>query len=214
MATSARPYRPRTSARVFPRRPFMAAFGMLLFTFLLYLVEAYDQTTSLALNDEDGIVARDPSHLVGVVWAPLLHSGWPHLESNAPFFLIFGFLVLAGGLRQFIAVTAVIWVVSGLGVWLIAPPGSVTVGASGVIFGWLVFLLFRGFFSGSLKQILLAVVLFLLWGGVLVGLLPGDPHVSWQAHLFGALAGILCARMVASADRSRAIRSREPVIRQ
>ena len=214
MATSARPYRPRSSARIFPRRPFLAAVGMLLFTFVLYLVEAYDQTTGQALDRDDGIVARDPHHLVGILWAPLLHGGWAHLESNAPFFLIFGFLVLAGGLRQFIVVTAFIWALSGLGVWLISPPGVPTVGASGVIFGWLVFLLFRGFFSGSLKQILLAVVLFLLWGGVLLGVLPGDPGVSWQAHLFGALAGILCARMVASADRNRASRSREPVIRQ
>jgi len=78
-----------------------------------------------------------------------------------------------------------------------------TIGASGVIFGWLTFLLVRGFFARSLKQIVLALVLFLIWGGVLWGVLPTDAHISWQAHLFGALAGVLAAWMVARADRGR-----------
>ncbi len=192
-------------------RPFSAAATMLLFTFALYVIEAYDVSTGLRLDAEDGIVAGDPDHLVGVLWAPLLHAGWLHLWSNTLPFLIFGFLAMAGGLRQFLFVTAVIWVISGLGVWLLSPQGSVTVGASGVIFGWLMFLLFRGFFAGSVKQILLAVVLFFFWGGVLFGVIPGQPGISWQAHLFGALAGILCARMVARADRQRRL-SQEPVM--
>ena len=70
-------------------------------------------------------------------------------------------------------------------------------------FGWLVFLLARGFFARSLRQIALAVVLFAIWGGVLLGVLPGSPQVSWQGHLFGALAGLLCALLVARADRGR-----------
>jgi membrane associated rhomboid family serine protease len=195
--------RRRPPARVLPARPFMAAATMLLFTAGLYLVEVYNVSTGDVLDDNDGIVARNTDHLVGVLWAPLLHGSWLHLEANTPLFLVLGFLVMAGGLRQFIVVTATIWLLSGLGVWLIAPPGTVTVGASGVIFGWLVFLLFRGFFAGSAKQILLAVVLFFLWGGVLFGLLPGQPGISWQAHLFGALGGVLAARIVAGADRRR-----------
>ena len=83
------------------------------------------------------------------------------------------------------------------------PDGTYTVGASGVIFGWLAFLLVRGFFAGSVKQILLAAVLFMIWGGVLWGVLPSDPHISWQGHLFGALAGVLAAWLVARADRGR-----------
>lgn len=192
-------------------RPLFAAATMLLFTFALYLIEAYDVSTGLRLDKEEGIVAGDPDHLWGVLSAPLLHDGWQHLWSNTLPFLIFGFLAMAGGLRQFISVTSVIWVISGMGVWLLSPQGSVTVGASGVIFGWLMFLLFRGFFAGSLKQILLAAVLFFFWGTILFGVIPGQPHISWQAHLFGALAGILCARMVARADRHRRP-SQEPVM--
>ncbi|MDT7593751.1 MAG: hypothetical protein QOH45_3282 [Pseudonocardiales bacterium] len=181
----------------------MAAMTMLLFTFLLYVVEAYDASTGQSLDAEGGIFARDPSHLDGVLFAPLLHASWAHLESNTLPFLIFGFLAMAGGFGQFVGVTALVWLVSGLGVWVFSPPGTDTVGASGVIFGWLVFLLFRGFLAGSAKQILLAVVLFFLWGGVLFGLLPGQPGISWQAHLFGALGGVLAARIVAGADRRR-----------
>ena len=86
-------------------------------------------------------------------------------------------------------VTATIWLLGGAARVVVRPDDAYTVGASGVIFGWLTFLLVRGFFARSLKQIVLALVLFLIWGGVLSGVLPGRRAVSWQAHLFGALAG-------------------------
>lgn len=192
----------RPAARVLPPSPIRAMITMLLFTGVLYGTEFVDQATGNSLDD-DGIVARRLDGLDGVLWAPLLHGSWAHLIANTLPFLIFGFLAMAGGIRQFVLVTAMIWVISGVGVWLTAPPNTVTVGASGVIFGWLVFLLARGFFARSGRQIVLAVVLFMLWGGILFGVLPGQAGISWQAHLFGALAGLLAARLVASADRRR-----------
>jgi len=190
----------RSIARVLPPSPVAAALVMLAFTALLYVVEAVDQVTALQL-DRDGIVSRNLDGLWGIVWAPYLHSGWPHLLANTVPFLVFGFLAMAGGIRQWIVVTATIWLISGFGVWLLGPPDTYTVGASGVIFGWLVFLLARGFFARSARQIGLAVVLFAVWGSVLFGVLPGQPGISWQAHLFGALAGLLAASAVARADR-------------
>jgi membrane associated rhomboid family serine protease len=204
MATPAGP-------RLLPPRPFLAAALMLLFTGLLYAIELYNSAVGNALTDNDCIVPREPSRLDGVLLAPLLHLGWQHLEGNAPWFLLFGFLAMAGGFGQFLLVTSVVWLVSGLGVWLISPSGSCTVGVSGVIFGWLMFLLFRGFYTRSATQILLAVVLLVFWGGLLLGLIPGDPQVSWQAHLFGALGGILAARMV---SRARQRAPKEPVMPQ
>jgi membrane associated rhomboid family serine protease len=198
-------YRRRSIYRVLPARPFAAAATMLLFTFLLYVVDAYDQSTGQMLDREDGIIARDPNHLFGILTAPLLHAGWPHLESNTLPFLIFGFLAMAVGLGRWLAVTAIIWVVGGLGVWLVGPSGSSTIGASGVIFGWLTFLLARGFFNRSGKQILLALVLLFLWGGILLGVLPGNPGVSWQAHLFGALGGVLAAWVMAIRRRGSGV---------
>ncbi|HEY1972798.1 MAG TPA: rhomboid family intramembrane serine protease [Pseudonocardia sp.] len=204
-----RSYPHRTPARLLPSRPFAAAVFMLAFTALLYVLEFVDLTGGQSLSKSECIVPRQPDRLADVLIAPLLHAGWWHVNSNALGFLLFGFLAMAAGIGRFIAVTVIVWLVSGLGVWLIAPSNSCTVGASGVIFGWLMYLLFRGFFNRSARQILLAVVLLVLWGGVLWGLLPGQPGVSWQAHLFGAIGGILAARMMAKLDRRR---PEEPVM--
>ncbi|MGH3991793.1 MAG: rhomboid family intramembrane serine protease, partial [Pseudonocardiaceae bacterium] len=140
--------------------------------------------------------------LDGVLWAPLLHAGWPHLAANTVPVLVLGFLALAGGVTQFVMVTGTVWIVGGLGTWLIAGGGT-HIGASILIFGWMVFLLVRGFYARSAGQITLAGMLFLLWGGMLWGVLTGMPGVSWEGHLFGALGGLLAARFVASANRAR-----------
>ena len=191
----------RSTARILPARPLSALGTMLSFTALLWVLEFYDQATGQRL-DADGIVPRTESGLEGIVWAPLLHGGWAHLIANTLPFLIFGFLVLANGVGRFLLVTAVVWLLGGLGVWLVAEPGTVTIGMSGVIFGWLAYLLVRGFFARSGAQILLALVLFFFYGGILLGVLPGQPGVSWQGHLFGALAGVLAAWLVARRRRS------------
>jgi membrane associated rhomboid family serine protease len=191
----------RSLARVIPAQPALAAVTMLAFTALLYLSEALDQFTPLDLDD-DGIRPWSLDGLDGILWAPLLHGGWGHLFSNTVPFLVFGFLAMAGGIRQWLGVTAIIWLVGGLGVWLTGgSPLTSHIGASGVIFGWLAFLLARGFFARSGRQIALAAVLLFLWGGLLWGVLPGAPDVSWQAHLCGALAGVLAARVVARPSR-------------
>jgi membrane associated rhomboid family serine protease len=185
-----------STVRVFPAQPLRAAGTMVSFTAVLWVLEFYDQLTGQRL-DQDGIVPRTTTGLEGILWAPLLHGGWAHLIANTLPFLIFGFLVLANGIGRFVAVTAIVWLLGGLGVWLTAADGSVTIGMSGVIFGWLTYLLVRGFFARSPAQIVLAVVVFLLWGGILLGVLPGQEGVSWQGHLFGALAGVLAAWLVA-----------------
>ena len=192
----------RSLAKVLPPQPALSAVIMIAFTAVLYLTELVDQLTPLYLDD-DGIIPRTLPGLEGIIWAPLLHGGWPHLLANTIPFLVFGFLAMAGGIRQWALVTATIWVVGGLGVWLVGPDGVSTIGASGVIFGWLAFLLVRGFFARSVRQILLAVVLLFFWGGVLWGVLPGQEGISWQGHLFGAVAGILAAWVVSRADRRR-----------
>ncbi len=170
------------------------------FVALLYLVELIDVVLPAEL-DGYGIVARSPSGLDGIAWAPLLHGGWGHLVANTVPVLVFAFLAMAGGLGRWVAVTLTIWLVAGIGVWLTAPPATVTLGASGLAFGWLAFLLVRGVFTRSIAQLALAVVLFALWGGMLWGVLPGTPGVSWQGHLFGALGGVLAAWLVARGDR-------------
>ncbi|TQJ05713.1 rhomboid family protein [Amycolatopsis cihanbeyliensis] len=185
-----------------PANPRAAAIVAVAFAALLYLVELADVIIPAEL-DHGGIVARTLSGLDGIVWAPLLHAGWGHLLSNTVPVLVFGFLAMASGFAQWAMVTATIWIVGGLGVWLLGPSDAFTVGASGLAFGWLAFLLVRGIFNRSAGQLIVAAVLLLLWGGMLWGLLPGNPGISWQGHLFGALAGVLAAWLVARADRAR-----------
>lgn len=148
-----------------------------------------------------GIRPRSLVGLWGIADAPLLHASWGHLAANIIPFAIFGFLILIAGGRQFVAVTVLVWVVSGAGVWLTAAAGTVTVGVSTLVFGWLAFLVLRGVFSRRLAQIALGLVLLALWGGIFWGVLPGRADISWQGHLFGALAGALAAFLVAKADR-------------
>lgn len=186
-----------------PKEPLRAAIVVGAATVLLYLVELVDVILPADL-DTNGIIPRTLGGLDGIVWMPFLHGGWPHLLSNTLPFLVLGFLVFANGLGQWIAVTATIWIVGGVGVWLTGASGSVHVGASGVIFGWMLFLLVRGVFNRSFRQLAVAVVLLAYWGTMLFGVLPGDPGISWQGHLFGALGGVLAAWLVSVANKGTA----------
>ncbi|HYQ65454.1 rhomboid family intramembrane serine protease [Actinophytocola sp.] len=191
--------------RILPPRPLQALIVIASFTALLYLIELVDAAMSGRL-DQFGIQPRSLGGLDGVIWAPLLHHGWAHLFANTLPVLLFGFLAMSNGVGPWIAVTATIWLFSGLGVWLVGDTGT-TVGASGLAFGWLAFLLVRGIFNGSFGQIVIAGLLFLYWGSTLLGVLPGNPGVSWQGHLFGAIGGILAAWLVSLANRTRSASS-------
>lgn len=150
-----------------------------------------------------GIEPRRVDGLIGVLTAPFVHAGWSHLVANAVPLLIFGFLLMVNGAKQFVAVTVLVWLVSGVGVWLTGGGGSVVVGASGVVFGWLAYLVVRGVFTRNVGQILVGLVLLALWGGVFWGVLPGANGISWQAHLFGAIGGVLAAFLASKADGPR-----------
>ena len=159
---------------------------------VMWALELLDAVTLNAL-DSFGIQPRQLSELPNILWAPLLHFGWPHLISNSVPFLVLGVLTYLSGTGRFVATTLISAIVSGLTAWLLAPPGSITAGASGVIFGYLTYLLVRGFYTRKIGQILLAVVVFAIYGTVLLGVLPGAPGVSWQAHLGGAIGGVVAA---------------------
>lgn len=188
--------------RVLPAAPMRAGIVIGSFTVVLYLVTLVNMLAFHGSLRQFGIGPRTVSGLPGVVWAPLIHDGWAHLFGNTIPVLVFGFLAMSAGIGPWIATTVLIWLVSGFGVWLTG--GAVTVGASGIVFGWLAFLLVRGVFNRSAGQLTVAVVLLLFWGSTLLGLLPGlHPGISWQGHLFGALGGILAAWLAAMANRRR-----------
>lgn len=185
-----------------PPRPLVAAQVIAGFVALLYVVELVDTLMGHRL-DGAGVRPREVDGLDGIVFAPLLHYGWAHLVANTVPLLVFGFLILLAGVARWLAVTGVVWVVGGVGTWLTGQPHTLHLGASVLAFGWLVYLLLRGIFSRNASQVALGVILLLVYGGVLWGILPGQPGISWQGHLFGALGGALAAWWFGARDRTR-----------
>jgi membrane associated rhomboid family serine protease len=174
------------------------------FVLLLFIIEVVNLLMFHSLNRTFGLRPRSPDGLLDIFTFPLLHANFGHLISNSFPLIIFGFLVLMSGLRIFLTTMALSWLGSGLVVWLIGDSG-ITVGASGLVFGFFAFLLVRGFFNRSWWQILLSAVLFMVYGGILFGILPTVAYfVSWQAHLGGALGGVAAAIVLSPGiNRSR-----------
>jgi membrane associated rhomboid family serine protease len=141
-----------------------------------------------------GVVPRTERGLLGVLFAPFLHGNLQHLMANTIPLLIFGWLVMLRDHRHFALVTLAGALGSGAASWLLGAPGSVHVGASGVVFGYFGFLLLAGWYARSVTSVALSVLVAVLWGGMIAGVLPGTPGVSWQGHLGGLLGGVLMAR--------------------
>ena len=161
----------------------------------MWIVEGADRIADGRL-DAYGIEPRDVDGLDGIVFAPFLHAGWDHLIGNTVPFLLLGLAIALGGVARVAVVTAVVALVGGLGTWLVAPEHTVHIGASGIVFGFASYLVARGVYSRSLPQIALGLVVVAVWGTTLLrGLVPED-GISWQGHLFGAIGGILAARML------------------
>lgn len=176
-----------------PSRSYVAARGIAIIVGLLYVVEIADNISGHAVDRDLGLKTRNISDIWAIATSPFVHVGWNHLLGNTLPLLILGFMVLLSGWREFARVCVIAMVGAGLGAWLFSPSHSITLGASGVIMGLLTYLLARGFYTRKLGQILIALLTFALFGGLLWGLLPTDPHVSWQAHAGGAIGGVLAA---------------------
>src|SRR5215211_8307720 len=178
--------------RTVPARPGWAALIMLAMLAGMWMLELLDQLSGNEL-DQFGIHAQEVDGLPEILTAPFLHAGWDHLISNSLPFYVLGFLVLLSGLARWLASSLIIIVVSGMAAWSLTPAHTIILGASGLIFGWLTYLLFRGIWSRRPAQVVVAVLVLLVYGGLIWGVLPGAVGVSWQAHLGGAVGGIFAA---------------------
>ena len=147
-----------------------------------------------------GIHPLDPSGLPYIVTAPLLHANLEHIVSNSLPGALFAYLVGYSGKRVFWEVTGLVVLIGGLGTWLLGGVGTNHIGASGLVYGWLTYLIVRGFFNRSLSQILTGLVLGFFYSGLIYGVLPGTEGVSWQAHLFGAVGGFVAGMVITSDD--------------
>ncbi|GCL49633.1 putative peptidase [Microcystis aeruginosa NIES-3804] len=168
------------------------------FVAIFWLLEILDQFVFRGSLDFFGIIPHQVMGLRGILFAPFLHGDFPHLIANTVPFLILGWLVMLQETSDFFIVTGLTMLVGGLGVWLFAAPGSIHIGASILIFGYLGFLLLRGYFQRNIPSILLSILVFLLYGGTIWGVLPSHQGISWQGHLFGFLGGVLAAKLIAT----------------
>jgi membrane associated rhomboid family serine protease len=163
---------------------------------LAWGVELVDQVVFRGSLDRYGIQPRTVTGLWGILAAPVLHAGWLHVAANTLPFVVLGWLVMLRRTSDFLVVTVLAVVIGGLGVWVFGAGNSVHVGASGLIFGYLGYLLARGFFERSVWAVVLGLVALVLYGGVLWGVLPGQPGISWEGHLFGFFGGVVAARLL------------------
>jgi membrane associated rhomboid family serine protease len=153
------------------------------------------------LSRHFGIVAREPSRLPDIFTAPFLHWSFSHIEANsAPLFAL-GFFAAYRGIRRFVVVSVLIIVVSGLGAWLFSGGHTDDAGASGVIYGYFGYVVVRGVVERHVIDVLVGIVVAVSYWSILAGVLPSDPHISWQAHLFGLIGGIVAALLLRQRTR-------------
>ncbi|RON58257.1 rhomboid family intramembrane serine protease [Pseudomonas frederiksbergensis] len=171
--------------------------GLAIFMVALQVLNAVTGYSLLAF----GLVPRTLYGLPGILTSPFLHASFSHLSANLIPFLILGILVIIDGLNRFIAVSAIIIGLGGLLVWLFGFSG-VHIGASSWVFGLWAYILSRAWFQHSWGNLITAVVVALLYGGLVFGFLPRH-GVSFEGHLAGAFAGFIAAKVLLSAPGNR-----------
>jgi len=176
---------------------------------LMWSIEIIDIFVLRGSLDRFGIRPHSIAGLWGILFAPFLHGGFSHLIANTLPFITLGWLVMLQETSDFFIVTAIAMVVGGLGTWLTGSPDSVHIGASGVVFGYLGFLLFRGYFLRNMPSIAVSVIVGVFYGGLIWGVLPLQVGVSWQGHLFGFIGGAIAAKFLSVDTRTKSKNSEQ-----
>ena len=187
-ATTSAPERSRLVTMVSPLVPVAVMVAV------MWFLEIIDVPLDGEL-DGYGIRPRELGGLDGVVFAPFLHAGFDHLVANTLPFVILGGVIALGSTKHFAQVTIIAGLICGLGTWLTGQSHSIHLGASGLIFGYLTYLIVRGFYARRASYIVIGLVIAVVYGGVLWGVLP-SPGISWQGHLFGAIGGVVAASAI------------------
>ncbi len=140
-----------------------------------------------------GTFPRTVHGLTGIPLSPFLHGSFGHVVSNSIPFLVLGGLIALRGRQVLLRVSFIVIGLGGAGVWALGRP-AIHIGASGLVFGYFGYLVARGWYERKLGSILMAIAVIILYGGLIVGVIPARSLVSWEAHLFGLIAGVLAAR--------------------
>jgi membrane associated rhomboid family serine protease len=181
---------------------------------LMWVIEVINTLDANKL-DRDGIYPRNVGRLWAIFTAPFLHASFAHLISNTVPFVFMGLIIALRGAARVAIVTLIVIAIGGLGTWLIAPAHSVTVGASGVVFGYATYLLTRGVFNRSALELLVGAGVGVVWGGALLTSLVPQYGISWQGHVAGAVGGVVAAWLLARerSEKGSAPQLRDPAAR-
>jgi membrane associated rhomboid family serine protease len=163
------------------------------FIALIWILQVFNWADGYRLDLQFGILPQHLSRLPDIFTAPFLHFSWQHIEGNTVPLFVLGVLAAYRGIGKFLLVTLIVTVVSGLAVLLFQSGNELTVGASGLIFGYFGYVLIRGFFDRNLVDIGVGVVAGLLYWTILQVAIPGTPGISWIGHLGGLFGGVLAA---------------------
>lgn len=186
-----------------PRRrlPFAQQIRLLFFSVVVFTaIEVFNGVSGRSLN-AFGVIPRHPDRLLNILFSPFIHGNFTHFISNLSTLIIFQWLLLWHGILRFWLVSVAVIVLGGLGVYLFGRP-AIHIGASGLIFGYFGYLLLAGLLSRELPLLLISLLVGALYGSLLWGVLPIQPYVSFESHLFGLLAGLVMALLVGGAKRS------------
>lgn len=164
---------------------------------IFWIIEILDRFVFQGSLDLYGIQPQSPIGLRGLLFAPFLHGGFGHLMANTIPFLTLGWLTMIQETSDFFIVSFFSALIGGAGVWLFGSPNSVHIGASILIYGYLGFLLLRGYFQKNVPSIALSIIVAVFYGGFIWGVFPSQMGVSWQGHLFGFIGGAIAAKMIA-----------------
>ena len=175
------------------------------FLALLWAIQLANWADSYRLDTSFGIVPHSESHLADIFTAPFLHFSWQHLEGNSIPLLVLGFLAAYRGIAKFIAVTVIVAITSGLAVWLFQSSNELTVGASGLIFGYFGYVVVRGLFDRNFVDAIVGVLAAIAYAYILTVAIPGTPGVSWIGHAGGLAGGVLAGWILRSRRRPAAM---------
>lgn len=172
----------------------------------LWIIEVIDTIILDDRLEQNGIQPRSIDGLDGIVWAPFLHGGVSHVLSNTIPFAVLSALALTGGLRRYLVASALIITIGGALVWAFAIGSNENhIGSSGWVFGLFGFLLATAWFEKRPLSIVVALVALFVYGGtILFGFVP-RPGLSWEGHLFGFVAGLIAARIIARKPEASAL---------
>jgi len=174
---------------------------------LIWVVKLFEVGTGIDLSML-GVFPRELHGLAGIFTAPLIHDDPKHAFANTIPLLVLGFLMYNAYRKVAVKSVVIIWLLSGIGIWIIGRP-AYHIGASGVVFGINFFLFFSGIFRLDMRSLALSLLVAFAYGSMVWGIFPIDLKVSYEAHAMGALSGVLLAWWYREVDRPPEVRWEE-----